>query len=98
MSGLRRTAQGRFKIEDSYTLDDITNRKYHLIGLREALPNVEEVIIDEEIRNKIINGAIIDKNFNNDMAQMIDEKGQMIAIYQTYNKDNTKAKPYRMFI
>lgn len=98
MSSLRRTKQGRFSIDDCYTIKDIEDNKYNLISTDKALFNIKTMVVDEELEEKIRNGAIIDKNFDENIIKMINKQGDVIAIYQTYEKDNTKAKPYKMLI
>ena len=97
MSSLIRTKQGNFKIEESYTIEDIEKGNYKLITIEEALSNLETITIDEEIYNKVKNGSIIEKTFSNDIANLVYEN-KIVAIYQTYHSDNTKAKPFKMFI
>ena len=82
MSSLIRTKQGEFTIEDSYTLDDIKNNNYQILSIEEVLFNIE---------------TIIDKIFKSDLA-CLKYQDKIVAIYQTYAKDNNKAKPYIMFI
>ena len=97
MSSLIRTKQGNFNIEESYTIEDIEKGNYKLITIEEALSNLETIIIDKETYNKVKNGSIIDKMFNNDIANLVYEN-KIVAIYQTYHSDNTKAKPFKMFL
>ena len=93
MSSLIRTKQGKFNIEDCYTLEDINNDNYKLLTAEEVLNDIESIDINEELLNKINNGAIINKTFKNEIAAL-KYKNKIIAIYQTYYKDNKKAKPY----
>lgn len=97
MSSLIRTKQGNFKIEESYTIGDIEKGNYKLITIEEALSNLETITIDEETYNKVKNGSIIEKTFSNDIANLVYEN-KIVAIYQIYHSDNTKAKPFKMFI
>lgn len=97
MSSLIRTKQGNFKIEDSYTIEAIEKGDYKLIPIEAALSALETINIDEDTYNKVKNGAIIDKIFTNDIANLV-YKNKIIAIYQTYHSDNSKAKPFKMFI
>lgn len=97
MSSLIRTKQGNFKIEESYTIEDIEKGNYKLITIEEALSNLETITIDEETYNKVKNGSIIEKTFSNDIANLVYEN-KIVAIYQTYHSDNAKAKPFKMFI
>ena len=97
MSSLKRTKQGKFSIEDTYTLEDIENNNYKFITIEEALSEIETINITEDIYKKVLDGAIIDKIFTNDYANLMYEN-KIIAIYKTYDKDETKAKPFKMFI
>lgn len=97
MSDLIRTKQGNFKIEDSYTIEDIENNNYKLLTIEETLSDLESININEETYNKVKNGSIIDKKFKNNIACLV-YKNKIVAIYQTYHSDNNKAKPFKMFI
>ncbi len=96
MSNLTRTKQGKFGIEDSYTLKDIENDNYKTLDIKDVL-EIEQVIVKESLLNKIKNGAIVDKFFTTDKALVLDENSNELGIYITYDKDNTKAKPYKIF-
>lgn len=97
MSSLIRTKQGQFILEQTFTLEDIENGKYELISIEKALSEIETITIDEELYNKVKNGSIIPKEFNNDYANLL-YNNKIVAIYKTYDKDNTLAKPFKMFI
>ena len=97
MSSLIRTKQGKFALEETFTLNDIESGKYELISIEKALSEIETITINEEIYNKVKNGAIINKEFNNDYANLIYNK-KIVAIYKTYDKDDKLAKPFKMFI
>ena len=97
MSSLIRTKQGKFTLEETFTLNDIESGKYELIPIEIALSEIETIAINEEIYNKVKNGAIITKEFNNDYANLTYNK-KIVAIYKTYDKDNKLAKPFKMFI
>ena len=97
MSSLIRTKQGQFTLEQTFTLEDIENGKYVLISIEKALSEIETININEELYNKVKNGSIIPKTFNNDYANLL-YNNKIVAIYKTYDKDNTLAKPFKMFI
>ena len=97
MSSLIRTKQGQFTLEQTFTLEDIENGKYEFISIEKALSKIETITIDEELYNKVKNGSIIPKEFNNDYANLL-YNNKIVAIYKTYDKDNTLAKPFKMFI
>ncbi len=95
MFSLIRTKQGKFNIENSYTLQDIENNNYKLLTIEEVLSDLESIELEEEYIKPVHNGAIINKIFKNDIA-CLTVNNKIIAIYKTYDKDNTKAKPYIM--
>lgn len=97
MSSLKRTKQGKFLLQNSYTIEEIEQGNYNLITIKDALSDLESITINEEIYQKVKNGSIIEKEFKSDIANLI-YQDKIIAVYQTYHKDNTKAKPYKMFI
>jgi tRNA pseudouridine55 synthase len=92
MSKLNRTSQGKFNIEDSYTLDDIEEGNYKLIDIVDAidLPKVE---IDENLLKKISNGVKLKDDFNLDIF-CFTHNNQIIAIYR---KVDGMVKPVKVF-
>ena len=96
MSSLIRTKQGDFTIENSYTLDEIKNNNYQYLTLKEALKNYKQIDINGVEYNKIKNGAIIDKKYQDDIIVFI-YNNKVVGIYKTYDKDQTKMKPYKIF-
>ncbi|MDE5888849.1 MAG: tRNA pseudouridine(55) synthase TruB, partial [Bacilli bacterium] len=68
MSALIRTKQGKFALEDTYTLSDIESGNYHLINIEEALTEFETINIDDNLYNKVKNGSIIEKSFSESIA------------------------------
>ena len=95
MSSLVRTKQGEFNIEDCYTLEEIEAGNYKLLSNEEVLSNLETIDIEENQVIPVNNGAIINKNFKNEIA-CLRNNNKIIAIYKTYEKDNSLAKPYIM--
>ena len=96
MKELKRTKQGNFTIENSYTLKEIENNNYKILDIKDVL-EIEQVKVSDNLLNKIKNGAILDKFFNSDKALILDNLGNEIGIYQVYDKDITKVKPYKIF-
>ena len=94
MKELIRTKQGIFTIDDSFTLEDIENNNYKLLSIKEALPNIKVIKIDNELLKKVKNGMILDSFFEEELALLIDSNNKEIAIYK---QDGTgKVKPYKM--
>lgn len=97
MSDLIRTRQGKFLINDSYSLEDMENDNYNVLTITDVLKDENCVIIDSTLFKKIKNSAIINNKYNTDMVTFI-YKDNVVAIYKTYDKDKNKMKPYKMFI
>ena len=97
MNSLIRTSQGQFSIDNSYSLNDIENGKYNIISIEYVLKDIKNFVIDDSTYSKIKNGAIIKNIYNTDKIVFI-YKNKVVAIYKKYDKDNTKLKPYKMFI
>lgn len=97
MSDLVRTRQGKFKIEDSYDIELVENDNYKILSINDVLKDENCVIINDKLFNIIKNGGLIDNIYEEKYVTFI-YKDNVIAIYQTYDKDNTKMKPYKMFI
>ena len=90
MSKLIRTKQGKFKIEDTYTLEDIKNNKYEIIKIKDAL-DLETVKVDNNLKQKIINGQKLDLDY--DKVLFVDNEDNCLAIYK---KENNELKVWKM--
>ena len=95
MASLCRTRQGNFKIEDSYTIDEIKNNKYQVIDLNKALDNFYKVKIDNYLEKKILNGQILDNRYETDTLLFRNSKDEVLALYKVYDKDKRKIKPWK---
>jgi tRNA pseudouridine55 synthase len=95
MKELRRTRQGIFKIEDSVKVDDIDNN-IKLISIEDALNDITFIEVDSFLENKILNGRILDNRYSKEIIGF-KNKERVIALYQVYDKDNTKIKPIKVF-
>ena len=96
MKELIRTKQGKFSIDKSYTLNDIKNGNYKLLNIKDVI-DIEKVVVSDNMLFKIKNGMILDKFFISDKALILDNKGNEIGIYKTYDKDSEKVKPDKIF-
>ena len=96
MASLCRTRQGNFKIEDSYTIDEIKNNKYQVIDLNKALDDFYKVKVDNYLEKKILNGQILDNRYETDTILFINNKDEVLALYKVYDKDKSKIKPWKM--
>lgn len=96
MKELTRTKQGKFSIYESYTLNDIKNGNYKLLNIKDVI-DIEKVVVSDDMLFKIKNGMILDKFFISDKALILDNNGNEIGIYKTYDKDSKKVKPDKIF-
>jgi len=96
MKELRRVKQGNFDLKDAIKLDDIENNKLKFIPISSALTNYYTVTVDEVMENKILNGAILDNNYENEKVVFKNKNDEILAIYGTYLKDKTKIKPLKV--
>ena len=97
MSNLIRIRQGQFFIDKSYTIDDIEDNNYKLLSINDVLKDKNCVTIDDTMYKLIKNGSIIDHVYKKDIITFIYDNN-VVAIYKKYDKDNTKIKPYKMFV
>lgn len=101
MADLKRTKLGNYYLEDSYTLSDIEQGKYHLFSNLEAL-EMFPMIDDEYIVNKAKFGMKISVNdiinIINDKVERVVIKGnnKLIAIYE-YNDESKCYKAARVW-
>lgn len=96
MKELTRTKQGKFSIDESYTVNDIKNGNYKLLNIKDVI-DIEKVVVSDNMLFKIKNGMILDKFFISDKALILDNNGNEIGIYKTYDKDSKKVKPDKIF-
>ena len=82
MSGLTRTKQGRFSLEEAHTLEDIEKGNYEVLKIKD-ISNIQVVMIDNMLKKKVLNGAKIVGNYPGRVL-FIDEVGTELAIYKRY--------------
>ena len=80
MSNLKRTKQGIFKLEDSYTLDDIKQGNFKVLKVKDIL-NIPKIIAEDNLKKQIINGAKIKGTYPNEVL-FLDKEGNELAIYE----------------
>lgn len=95
MKELIRTKQGKFKIEDSYTIDEIKDNNYKVIPIKDCLSNYTTIEVDDFIANKVLNGRILENRYKDDII-VFTNKDEVLAIYKVYDKDTTKVKPIKV--
>lgn len=96
MSNLKRTKQGKYSINNCCKIEDIKNNNFKLISLKEALNDYLQIEVDDYLKNKISNGVILENRYNEDII-VFTYHDNVLAIYKTYDKDNTKIKPWKVF-
>lgn len=97
MSNLERTKQGVFNIEDSFKLEDIKIGSYKFISLLDCLDMYKKVEVDDEIEAVLLNGNVIDNVYGEEYIVFYNKNKDVIAIYQTFDKEPNKLKPWKMF-
>ena len=96
MKELTRTKQGNISLDQAYTLEDIDNNNYKLLNMKDIL-DIKTITIDNELLPKIKNGQVLPKFFKEDKVLILDTNNNPLGIYETYQKDSTKCKPWKMF-
>ena len=92
MEDLIRTKQGNYKIEDSYTLEDIKNDKYKAIPLNEVLKDYPAYNLNATEYFKVKNGSKISLNIDDKMVTLL-YNNKPIALY---TKENDIYRVYKM--
>ena len=89
MTNLIRTAQGKFTLENSYTLKDIENKNYKILPIKEAL-DIKVEMVEDDVKSKILNGVPLN---GEEDTLFVDKQNNNLAIYT--KKDN-KLKMWKM--
>ena len=95
MVNLRRTKQGKFSIEDAYTLEDIKNNNFEFADVLKYL-DMPIVEVDDDLYDKIKNGSILENTYDEDEI-IFAKDNEPVAIYKKYEKDIKKIKPRKVF-
>ncbi len=78
MSSLIRTKQGKFTINNSYTLKDIENNNYKSLNIEDVL-DLNTIELNDFLYKKVINGNVLDLEYNGYILFKKDSKD--IALY-----------------
>lgn len=97
MSKLRRTRQGTFSLADCSTLETLKAGSYHLLTKEEVFQDMPKVIMSQELKWRVQNGQLLDRGLFQPPVFFVNDSGELKAIYQLYEKDETKIKPWKMF-
>lgn len=82
MSSLVRTKQGNFKIEDSYSLEDIEKGNYKSLSIKDVL-DVSVVELNDALFKKVINGNKLEIQYSGYVLFVKDN--EEIALYEFLN-------------
>ena len=86
MSALTRTKQDKFFLKDANTIENIKNKKYKSLNIRDVL-DIEEKEIPLELEKKILNGSKIERLSDNMI--LFTKNNIDIVLYAPY-KDEMK--------
>lgn len=80
MESLTRTKQGKFPLEECFTIDDIRNNKYKLLKIKDII-DVEIINTDEDLLKKVSNGVKLDNIFSKDLVLFMNHD-QEVCLYK----------------
>ena len=93
MTNLRRVSQGKFKIDDSVKLDNLSLN--NLIKIQDVL-DVKKIELTKDIEKNVLNGAVIDNIY--DASEILFMKNDIeVALYKKDEKNNKLMKIDKMF-
>lgn len=80
MFSLKRLQVGNFKIEDSYTIEEIEqNKDIRIITLEELFKNNKSLVLDDNKLKHFLNGVKITVNNENDLYKIYDKNNNFIG-------------------
>lgn len=94
MSGLTRTKQGKFSIDNAYTLEELEQGNYRPLRVEDALDNLHIINLDEFTYKEVSNGVVKGYNINEDII-LFKYKNEEMALYKRDN--NSKFRMYVKF-
>ncbi len=97
MVDLQRTKQGNFSLENAITIEEFKMGNYNLLNIENLFPDIEIIKYDNIKISKIKNGILIKKEFKQQFCLIKNIENKIIALYQEYDQDKTKAKPFIIF-
>lgn len=87
MSSLIRTRIGKLYLDNSYSLSQIENNEYNLIGIQESLSNFKVLSLKDRDLYKAENGNVLDFYIEGNVL-VIDENKEVIALYEGDKENN----------
>ena len=91
MSSLVRLKQGKFSIEECYTLKDIEENNYKIISIKDAV-DIPLIEIETDLYNKIKNGNKLPNIYKYDRFGFV-YRNELVAIYKTDENNIDLIKP-----
>lgn len=96
MTALTRTKIGSFSLEQAHYLKDLKGAE-QLLSLEEVLKDYPKVVADDFLEQKIKNGSILENRYSEIPFAFYNKQNKLLALYQLYEKDSSKVKPWKMF-
>ena len=97
MTNLKRVKQGIFTIEESFTLEEIEKGSYQIKPIKEALENLPQIKVDDDLARKIKNGVKLPALFSEDKGLLLDQEDHLLAIYEQDSKVPNQIRAFRVF-
>lgn len=88
MSNLIRLKSGEFRLEDSYSIDDIKSGNFKIINMLDALKRYSIIEVNNEVYKLVLNGRIIEKKLLNTKGELAEDllvlkyNNNLLAIYE----------------
>ncbi|MFA5482790.1 MAG: tRNA pseudouridine(55) synthase TruB [Bacilli bacterium] len=88
MSNLIRLKSGEFRLEDSYSMDDIKSGNFKIINMLDALKRYSIIEVNNEVYKLVLNGRIIEKKLLNTKGELAEDllvlkyNNNLLAIYE----------------
>ncbi|MFA7507260.1 MAG: tRNA pseudouridine(55) synthase TruB [Bacilli bacterium] len=88
MSNLIRLKSGEFRLEDSYSMDDIKSGNFKIINMLDALKRYSIIEVNNEVYKLVLNGRIIEKKLLNTKGELVEDllvlkyNNNLLAIYE----------------
>lgn len=92
MISLKRTKQGNFTINDSYTIDKIEKGNFKLLNLNDIFVDIPIINVNEKKYKKVFNGIKQEENINAEYIAY-KYKNDFVALYKKYDNNN-----YQMYV
>lgn len=105
MSQLQRTSSGGIEADETFTFEEVERAVEEekidevMLSLPHVFKRYPQVELNDDLYNRVKNGAILTKeNFSKDLTYPVSfiYDGELIAIYQTYQKNTALVKPQKI--